>query len=617
MKSIRLSLIVYFLALIAVALGGVSALSYQSTSKTLQDKQSSTEDLIRAQFDAQCEQARAVLDRRLLRQARLLASKARTVQVPFQTLCLTAAAGGGASNVVAALITSAPLALQPADFRPGESRQYLPNIVGGPWLQQSFLLQIPAASVDAYMPSPMDDEHHFEVFQTFRKNGHPAQRSASLNERWLTLSNAARDSAEEILEEYDDINLDGVQLRRVTLKTVARFGFGPKGIPIKGQSPKSKGDGGAKQPSPAPATLGSWFFIQYASDTASVQEQIREFAATRDARLVRSAEETQNALRHVGRRLMWISVLTFVAVLVGGYLVLRLGLAPLARLSDAVSKVSEKNFELQVDAHKLPSELRPIADRLRQSLEQLSQAFDREKQAAADISHELRTPLAALMTTLDVALRKNRSPEEYRDILAECQSSGQHMSHLVERLMALARLDAGVERPSLEMVDVAELAQQCVDMVHPLAQEQGLTLTVCLNEPTVTLTDARKLREIVLNLLHNAIAYNKPRGSIELTAARDNGQVLLAVRDTGIGIAPEAQTHLFERFFRADPSRHADTPHCGLGLAIVKSYVDLLHGSIHVDSSPAGSTFAVRLPYRAAEPPTTTHHETLMQTVAD
>jgi signal transduction histidine kinase len=276
-------------------------------------------------------------------------------------------------------------------------------------------------------------------------------------------------------------------------------------------------------------------------------------------------------------------------------------LAPLARLSDAVSKVSERNFELQVDAEKLPSELRPIAQRLSRTLEQLRQAFTREKQAAADISHELRTPLAALLTTLDVALRKQRSAEEYHAILEECRGSGRHMSHLVERLMALARLDAGVERLSLDVVDVADLTEQCADMVRALAEEQGLELRVQATEPIYTLCDAGKLREIVLNLLHNAINYNRPAGSIDVAATRGGDIVQIEVSDTGIGIAPEALPRLFERFFRADPSRHADEPHCGLGLAIVKSYTDLMGGSIEVASSPAGSVFTVRLPLRAAE----------------
>src|SRR5439155_4004041 len=110
----------------------------------------------------------------------------------------------------------------------------------------------------------------------------------------------------------------------------------------------------------------------------------------------------------------------------------------------------------------------PIAQRLSKTLWQLGQAFDREKQAAADISHELRTPLAALLTTIEVALRKSRSLQEYREILEECLSSGQQMSHMVERLLALARLDAGAERSRARAFDAGELAVQCTELIRPL-----------------------------------------------------------------------------------------------------------------------------------------------------
>lgn len=609
MKSIRLSLIVYFLALLALALGGVSALYYQTTFKTLHDKQASTENLILSQFEKQCQQARSALDRRLLRQAQLLASKATTPQVPASTIYFSSAAASYAGPFGRML---SPLLLAPAMSQPGDFQVNLANYMafrlgGGVRLVE---LRIPSTAVDAYMP--MEDDHPLEVFQTYRWNGAPAQRSPSLRDYWMTLADSSRTSKEELHEEYDDIEIDGVELRRVTLKTfVARFYFGPNRVPGAGLGAKSKA--GTKPPSIVPGTFRSPFFIQYSADVTGVNEQIREFAATRDARLARSVEETQEALAHVRSRLFWISLLTFIGILLGVWLVLRLGLAPLSRLSDAVSKVSERNFELQLDADKLPVELRPIAQRLSQSLALLQQAFLHEKQAAADISHELRTPLAALMTTLDVALRKQRSAQEYQDILEECRSSGRHMAHLVERLMVLARLDAGVERLSLEPVDVAELAQQCTDMVRALAEEQGLELRILAAEPAVTLSDAGKLREIVLNLLHNAIAYNKPQGSIEVSVDRLGDSIRLAVRDTGIGIAPETQPRLFERFFRADPSRHADTPHCGLGLAIVKSYVDLLGGSIKIESSPAGSTFSVCLPLRQAPAPT--HAEPEMQVV--
>ena len=116
------------------------------------------------------------------------------------------------------------------------------------------------------------------------------------------------------------------------------------------------------------------------------------------------------------------------------------------------------------------------------------------------------------------------------------------------------------------------------------------------------LADPDKLLEILNNLLHNAMEYNKPDGSIDLRVEASPREVVLEVSDTGIGIAPPVKEQIFQRFFRADPSRHADGPHVGLGLAIVKSFVELMGGTIEVESNSAGSTFRVRLPRTIPEP---------------
>ena len=206
------------------------------------------------------------------------------------------------------------------------------------------------------------------------------------------------------------------------------------------------------------------------------------------------------------------------------------------------------------------------------------------------------------MTTLEVALRKTRTPEEYRNLLEECRASGQHMYQLVERLLTLARLDAGADQYRPTSVDVIDVALSCADLIRPLARARGLDLRLNLPDPITTETDANKLREVLTNLLHNAVEYNKPNGAIDFTVERTNGHVRMEVRDTGIGIKPEARARLFERFYRADPSRHADTPHAGLGLSIVKSYVELMGGTITVESSEAGSAFIVELPFVEASP---------------
>jgi signal transduction histidine kinase len=146
-------------------------------------------------------------------------------------------------------------------------------------------------------------------------------------------------------------------------------------------------------------------------------------------------------------------------------------------------------------------------------------------------------------------------------------------------------------------VDVAQLAQQCAAMVRPLAEARGLSLCVRSSGPADLTTDADKLREVLTNLLHNAIEYNRPAGSVEVRVERQNGHLEVAVRDSGIGIAPEEQERLFERFYRADPSRQSEGLHAGLGLAIAKGYLDLMGGSIAVESQPGqGSTFRVHLP---------------------
>jgi signal transduction histidine kinase len=183
------------------------------------------------------------------------------------------------------------------------------------------------------------------------------------------------------------------------------------------------------------------------------------------------------------------------------------------------------------------------------------------------------------------------------------------MHQIVERLLTLARLDAGVDRLRVQSVDVAALARQCATVIRPLAEARGLKLTFDIpSSPTqaaggdgacLAPIDPDKLREIVTNLLHNAIQYNKPGGSIDLRVASERGNLEVEVRDTGIGIAPAAREHIFERFYRADPSRNCDELHAGLGLAIVKEYIDLMGGSIGVESTEGqGSTFRVLLPVR-------------------
>jgi signal transduction histidine kinase len=198
---------------------------------------------------------------------------------------------------------------------------------------------------------------------------------------------------------------------------------------------------------------------------------------------------------------------------------------------------------------------------------------------------------------MDVALMKPRDPEQYRTCLQECRLIARQLGQLVERIMTLATLDAGNDRLDIGPVQVHELASACVAVLRPLASTNQITIDYDVPPDLVIETDAGKLREVLTNLLHNAVEYNRPGGLVELSIWTQQHEVIVQVRDTGIGMTPEVMEKIFERFYRADASRHATGVHAGLGLAIVKEYVERLGGTIEVESQPGvGSTFRVRLP---------------------
>jgi heavy metal sensor kinase len=601
MRSIRLSLVVYFLVLLAVALGAVSILVYRTTKQSVSEKQGVMADLLKKKHQDK-------LDEMLLQEARTLANFVK-FQAEGRDPRYAMLYSLGASS--AAITPHAHLAvpLWALERVRGPVRDHL-------W-RMGFTLKIKE------MVLPPEQEGQFTQF--LQINGaHGAEwHSHSMGSSSLPFNPEAFKGTNLVDWLFDDPYLDGIPVRRVVLK-VARFRIdfpppprGPKGPrdfrgepePKAGLEP-GEGPGPGKGPRRRPEGMARGTFPPLPQPTIYIQGAYDK--SRTDGALGRMNEElaqdldgleqaSQETLAALGRNLLLLNGLTFAAALLGVFLLVRLGLAPLQKLSDAVSQVSAKDFRLPLEKGKMPAELRPIAGRLEQTLDLLKRAFAREKHAAADISHELRTPLAALLTTLEVALRKPRSAEEYREVLEDARSSGQHMYGLVERLLTLARLDAGADHLRPREVDVKLLAEQCASLVRPLAEARGLSLTVHADGPACVTADPDKLREVFTNLLHNAVEYNRPDGSIDVAVERDNGDVRVDVKDTGIGISPEARQLIFERFYRSDPSRAAEGLHAGLGLAIVKGYVDLMGGKIDVESAVGqGSTFRLRLPAQPA-----------------
>ncbi len=289
----------------------------------------------------------------------------------------------------------------------------------------------------------------------------------------------------------------------------------------------------------------------------------------------------------------------------GGILVLGLGggwwlassaLRPIGDMTAAAGRISEGNLAERINVTETDSELGHLAGVLNTTFARLDAAFAQQKQFTADASHELRTPLAVLISEAQTTLARDRSSAEYRETIEACLTTAQQMRRLTERLLQLARLDAGESSLEHGTVDLAECAARCIEQIHPLAAERGLTMSAEL-EPAKATGDAELLSQVITNLLTNAIHYNKEQGEIRVVTKLENGEAILCVSDTGSGISGPDLPHVFKRFYRADKSRARANGRTGLGLAICKAIVDSHGGRIEVASEPGkGTTFTVRLP---------------------
>ncbi len=223
---------------------------------------------------------------------------------------------------------------------------------------------------DDIVPIADSNQHQAqEFFQTYNRSGQIQQRSEKLGTRSLTLDRRMRDKAELLTDYTDTIEPEpGWKLRRVTLKVqVARVRFSSSPFDKRGfpPAPKMGGQKGPGRPGPGPGGFDlPEVFVQYASETGLTDQKLAEFKEERDEQISQMVSETDAALSGLRLRLLWISLATFAGIVAGGTLLIRLGLAPLSRLSDAVSKVNEKDFRLKLDPNDLPKELQPIAAQL-------------------------------------------------------------------------------------------------------------------------------------------------------------------------------------------------------------------------------------------------------------
>lgn len=301
------------------------------------------------------------------------------------------------------------------------------------------------------------------------------------------------------------------------------------------------------------------------------------------------------------RSMLLIAPIVLIGAALVGYWLAGTSLRPVQGIMDEVEAISDgTSLHRRLAVPMSGDEMARLALTVNGMLARLEQSFASLHRFTADASHELKTPLMVLRAGVERALVHPGVPGEILQSLDETLAQINEMTELVESLLTLARADEGRAPLAVEESDLRELLGDVAETAGMLGEGVGIAVTSTMpGHPVPLAVDRHRIRELLLNLVTNAIKYTPQGGTIDLILAEQDDAVSLTVRDTGIGIAPGDLPHIFERFWRADParSRTGDRPGTGLGLAITKWIAEAHGGSITVQSRPGrGTIFTVRLP---------------------
>ena len=299
--------------------------------------------------------------------------------------------------------------------------------------------------------------------------------------------------------------------------------------------------------------------------------------------------------------LIWLFVIALPVVVVlaaaGGYVLIGHTLEPVDRIGRKAEQISQHNLSERLPVPNTGDEVERLSQSLNRMIGRLDDAFQNSKRFVADASHELRTPLTILRGETEEMVRDGIATPGQREQLGSILEELERLSKIVERLFALSRLDAGEAQAEWVRFDLAELAGATAAQMALLAEDRHIALSTEVPHPVPMEGDRSRLKQVVVNLLDNAIKYTPEGGAVHLKVHAVGSEAVLEVRDTGVGIDPAEAPHVFERFYRADKSRSREPDGAGLGLAIVKSICQANRGEVDVTSVVGeGSTFRVRFP---------------------
>jgi signal transduction histidine kinase len=335
------------------------------------------------------------------------------------------------------------------------------------------------------------------------------------------------------------------------------------------------------------------------------------FTSTRDATLleVTSARLANNQLLQVGKRIQDREEIlenfrdTLLATMIpmiliglgGGAFVAFRALRPIRALIHATRSIVETGrMDLRVPESNHQDELDELVLLFNSMLERIERLVKGMKDALDNVAHDLRTPMARLRGTAEMCLEAPAKAEQYKESLATCVEESDRILTLLNSIMDVSEAETGTMRLKLETVNLTKLIREMVELYQYVAEDREIVVSMDCREDIHLTADFIRMRQVIANLLDNAIKYNRIRGRIVISAGVEGHQAVISFRDTGIGIPGEEIPQIWDRLYRGDKSR--SQPGLGLGLSVVKAIVRAHRGDVEVSSEPGvGSDFTIRL----------------------
>jgi two-component system, OmpR family, sensor kinase len=326
-----------------------------------------------------------------------------------------------------------------------------------------------------------------------------------------------------------------------------------------------------------------------------------EFTTPDGSRFIVESGMPSQKIEVVLRGLLWtfaIYIPLIILLAVGsGYWLMRRSLQPVDEITRRAEGITSTNLSERLPVIRTGDELERLSTALNRMIERLDEAFQHIHRFSGDASHELRTPLTILQLELEGIAQNNRLNPALSEQIGSALEETHRMSHIVESLLAISRLDAGEVKMDKTSLDLGELAASIADQMRLLAEEKSIRLTCKSADEVCVEGDRSRLQQVIVNLVANAIKYTQEGGTVEVRVRRKGDTAVLEVSDNGPGIPADALAHIFERFYRADKARSRNSGGAGLGLAIVKAICAAHGADVYVSSQEGkGSTFSVALP---------------------